>query len=70
LGGDAREGARPLELAVPGALRYVAADHDRVGPQVRKHRFQRLNLTGIGDDPEVQIRDVQQLDGHDSICTV
>jgi len=51
-------------------LRQVARDHDRVGPQVGKHLLEALDLIEVGEAAEVEVREVEQLDGHDSAWTV
>ncbi len=51
-------------------LRQVARDHHRVGPQVGKHLLEPLDLVEIGEAAEVEVGEVQQLDGHDSAWTV
>ena len=69
-GRDLHERTRPLELAVACPLRQVARDHHRVRPQVGEHLLERLDLIEVGEAAEVQVREVQQLDGHDSAWTV
>ena len=51
-------------------LGHVTRDHHRIGPQVGDHAFERLDLPDVGEAAEMQVGDVQQLDGHDSACTV
>src|SRR2546429_9911076 len=51
-------------------LRQVARDHDRVGPQVGKHLLEALDLIEVGEAAEVEVREVEQLDGHDTAWTV
>jgi len=61
---------RPLELPMARPLRQVARDHDRVGPQVGEHLLEALDLIGVGEAAEMEVREVEQLDGHDSAWTV
>ena len=51
-------------------LRQIPRDHHGVGSQVRQHLLERLDLVERGEAPEVGVREVQQLDGHDSAWTV
>jgi hypothetical protein len=64
------EGPGTLELPMPCPLGDVAGDHHRVGPQVGDDLLQRLHLPDIGGAAEMQVGEVEQLGGHDSICTV
>src|SRR2546422_11780621 len=36
----------------------------------RSHRFERLDLPDVGEGAEVQVRELEDLDGHVSACTV
>ena len=69
-GREVRERPSPLQLAVARALGEVPGDHRGIGPEVRNHFLERLDLPDVGEAAEVQIGEVQQLNGHDSACTV
>jgi len=69
-GREVRERPGPLQLAVAGALREVPGDYGGIGAEVRNHFLERLDLPNVGEGAEVQIGEVQQLDGHESACTV
>ena len=60
----------PLQLPVTRPLRQVPRHHDRVGPQVGNHLLEPFDLLELRHAAEVKIGQVQQLDGHDSACTV
>ena len=63
---ELRERQRPLEFAVTGPLRQIARDDDGVGTQVGNHLFHRRDRPEVGESPEVEVGQVQELDGHDS----
>src|SRR2546427_8478287 len=58
------------ELAMARPLRDVPRHHDHVGMEVGDHRFERLDLPDVGEGAEVQVRELEDLDGHVSACTV
>src|SRR5207245_7558972 len=60
----------PGQLAVARGVGEGLGDHRGIGPEVRNHFLERLDLPDVGEGAEVQIGEVQQLDGHDSACTV
>src|SRR3989442_15729251 len=53
-----------------GPLRHVPRQHDYVGMEIGDHRFQRLDLPDVGEGAEVEVRELGDLDGHVSACTV
>ena len=52
------------------ALGHIARNHHRVGPQVGDHPLDRLDLADVRQAAEVRIGEVEDLNGHDSTCTV
>jgi hypothetical protein len=59
-----------LELPVTCPLRQVTCDHDPIWSQVGEHLLERLDLLERRQRTEVEVGEVEQLDGHDSACTV
>jgi hypothetical protein len=51
-------------------LREIARDHHGVGPQIGEHLLEALDLIEVGEAAEVEVREMQQLNGHDSAWTV
>jgi hypothetical protein len=59
-----------LKFAVPGAQAEIARDRDDIRPQLGQHLLQRLDLADVGRPAEVRITQMEDLNRHESICTV
>jgi hypothetical protein len=66
----AHEDAGALELSMAGALRHIARHYDRVRAEIRQHPLERFDEAQVGVSAEVKITQMQQLNGHESSCTV